>query len=62
MKEFVIRKRKEKNYVQVTCRIEEEILDKIDRIVLDCNLYSRNSFINDCLRSAVDNMKIEQEF
>ena len=47
MKKFVIRKRG--NYVQRTCRIEEEILDKIDQIVLDYNLQSANSFINDAL-------------
>lgn len=60
MKEFIIRKRERKNYVQVTCRIEEGILDKIDEIVLDCNIISRNSFINECLRFAIDNMKIEE--
>lgn len=58
MKEFIIRKRG--NYVQRTCRIEEEILDKIDQIVLDYNLQSTNSFINDALRFAIENMKIEE--
>jgi len=60
MKEFIVRKRENKNYVQVTCRIEEEILNKIDEIVLECNLQSRNSFINDCLRFAIENMKIDE--
>ena len=58
MKEFVIRKRG--NYVQRTCRIEEEVLDKIDQIVLDYNLQSANSFIDDALRFAIENMKIEE--
>jgi len=34
MKEFIVKKREDKNYVQVTCRIEENILNKIDNIVL----------------------------
>ncbi len=46
--------------MQRTCRIEEEILDKIDQIVLDYNLQSANSFINDALRFAIENMKIEE--
>lgn len=58
MKEFIIRKRG--NYVQRTCRIEEEILERIDKIVVDYNLQSANSFINDALRFAIDNMKIEE--
>ena len=58
MKEFVIRKRG--NYVQRTCRIEEEVLDKIDQIVLDYNLQSANSFINYAQRFAIENMKIEE--
>lgn len=58
MKEFIIRKRG--NYVQRTCRIEEEVLDKIDQIVLNYNLQSTNSFINDALRFAIENMKIEE--
>lgn len=59
MEKFIIRKRG--NYVQRTCRIEEEVLDKIDQIVIDYNLQSANSFINDALRFAIENMEIEKE-
>ncbi len=52
--------RKRRNYVQFTCRIEEEILEKIKRIVLDYDLESMNSFINECLKFALENLKIEE--
>lgn len=58
MKELIIRKRR--NYVQRTCRIEEDILDKIDKIAYENNLVSSNALINECLRFALDNMKIEE--
>lgn len=58
MKEFTIKKRK--NYVQFTCRIEEEMLEKIKRTVLEYDLYSINEFINECLRFALENLKIEE--
>lgn len=57
MDKFVVRKRGE--YIQVTCRIEEDLLEKIDKTVLDYNLTSRNSFINDCIRFALDNLEYE---
>lgn len=57
MDKFVIKRRGD--YVQLTCRIEEDLLDRIDKIVLEYNLISRNSFINDCLRFALDNLKYE---
>ena len=52
--------RKRKNYVQFTCRIEEEVLEKIKHIVLDYDLESVNCFINECLRFALENLKIEE--
>ena len=33
MKEFIVKRRK--NYVQFTCRIEEDMLEEIKHIVLD---------------------------
>jgi len=60
MKEFIVKKRENKNYVQVTCRIEENILNKIDNIVLECNLDSRNNFINECLKFSIENMRIDK--
>ena len=59
MQKFIVKKRS--NYVQMTCRFEEDVLDRIDKIILENNLYSRNSFINDCLRFALDNMEIETD-
>lgn len=60
MKDFVVKRRSNKNYEQFTCRLEEEILEKIRNIVLRNNLVSINSFINDCLKYAIDNMKVEE--
>ena len=47
--------RKKKYYTQLTCRIEDELLEKIKRIVLENDLYSINSFINECLEFAIKN-------
>lgn len=58
MKEFIVKRRK--NYVQFTCRIEEEMLEEIRNIVLDYNLESINSFINECLKFALENLEIEE--
>jgi hypothetical protein len=58
MPDFVIKRKKKKDYVQFTCRIEPELLEKIKRTVLDYNLPSVNEFINDCIKFAIDNMKI----
>lgn len=57
MKEFIVKRRK--NYVKFTCRIEEKMLEKIKHIVLDYDLDFVNSFINECLRFALENLKIE---
>ena len=46
MKEFIVKKRERKNYVQFTCRIEEDMLEEIKHIVLDYDLDSVNAFIN----------------
>ena len=40
MPDFVIKKKKKKDYVQFTCRIEPEILETVKRTVLDYNLPS----------------------
>lgn len=55
MNKFIVKKRY--NYVQVTCRIEENLLAKVDNIVLENKLHSRNSFINECLKFALDNIE-----
>ncbi len=54
MKEFKIRKRG--NYVQRTCRIEEELLNKLEELSY-ANNQSVNSIINDCIRFALENLK-----
>lgn len=56
MDKFIVKRRGD--YVQITCRIEENLLNRIDKIVLEYNLTSRNAFINDCIRFAIQNMKI----
>ena len=58
MKEFIVKRKK--NYVQFTCRIEEEVLEEIKYIVLDYDLESVNSFINECLKFALENMHFEE--
>lgn len=60
MKEFVVKKKLRKDYEQFTCRIEVETLKQIRNVVLENNLDSVNRFINDCLKFALDSMKIEE--
>lgn len=60
MEKFIVKRKQRKEYIQFTCRIEENILEKIKRTVLDYDLESVNAFINDCLRFSLDNMKIEE--
>lgn len=59
MRDFIVRKRS--HTIQRTCRIEEELLDRIEEVVDTCNLPSVNSFVNECIRFALDNMLIEKE-
>lgn len=57
MEKFIVKRRQ--NYVQMTCRFEEDLLEKVKKTVLDYNLPSMNAFINDCLRFALDNMEFK---
>ena len=61
MADFVIKSRKRKDYTQFTARIETKTLDSIKKIVKDNNLISINEFINDCLKFAIDNLKITDD-
>ena len=61
MADFIIKSRKRKDYTQFTTRIETDTLENIKRIVKDNNLISINEFINDCLKFAIDNLKILEE-
>ena len=54
MKEFIIRKRG-KLCTKRTCRIEEELLEKLEDLSYENN-QSVNSIINDCIRFALENM------
>lgn len=56
MKEFVIKKMEKKFYVQYTCRIEEELLDKLKELSFENN-QSVNSLVNDCIRFALENLE-----
>ena len=58
MADFIIKSRKRKDYTQFTARIETDTLDNIKKIVKDNNLISINEFINDCLKFAIDNLKV----
>lgn len=60
MKEFIVKKKVRKETEQFTCRIEVDLLKEVRSIVLENNLDSVNQFINDCLRFALDNMKLEE--
>ncbi len=60
MADFIIKSRRRKDYTQFTARIETDTLDNIKKIVEDNNLISINEFINDCLKFAIDNLKISE--
>lgn len=61
MNKLIVRKNVSKDYVQFTCRIENQILTKIRQIVNENNLYSVNSFINECLEFAINNIEIDNQ-
>ena len=61
MADFIVKSRKKKDYTQFTARIETDVLDNIRSIVNDNNLISINEFINDCLKFAIENLKITEE-
>lgn len=58
MEKFIIKKRAQQ--IQITCRIEEDLLDRIENIVIKQQLDSRNGFINECIRFALDNIRYEE--
>ena len=61
MSDFVIHRKKKKEYEQFTCRIETELLNNVRNIVAENNLTSINEFINDCIRYAIDHIKINKD-
>lgn len=56
MKEFIIKKVEKKNDVQSICRIEEELLDRLEELSYESN-QSVNSLVNNCIKFALENMK-----
>lgn len=48
-----------KEYTQFSCKMNKEMLEQVKRTVLDYDLKSVSSFMNDCIRYALKNMKIE---
>lgn len=61
MSDFIVKSRKKKDYTQFTARIETNVLENIREIVNDNNLVSINEFINDCLKFAIENLKVTEE-
>lgn len=61
MPDFIIVKRKRKDYEQYTCRIEVELLEKLKNIVYENNLDSVNELVNKSIKFALENMKIKNE-
>lgn len=58
MPDFIIVKKKRKDYEQYTCRIEVELLEKLKNLVYENNLDSVNEVINKSIKFALENMKI----
>lgn len=59
MKKFILQKQKKSDYVQFTCRIEENLLEQVRTLVRDNNFKSINRFINDCIQFTIDNIEIK---
>ena len=61
MSNFIVKSRRKKDYTQFTARIETDVLEQIRDIVNDNNLISINEFINDCLKFALENLKVAED-
>lgn len=59
MKKFILQKQKKSDYVQFTCRIEENLLEQVRTLVRENNFKSINRFINDCIQFTIDNIEIK---
>lgn len=60
MKKFIVKKRARKEHEQITCRIEVDLLEEVKNVVLENDLDSINSFINQCLRYAINNIQFDE--
>lgn len=56
---FIVHKKKKIEYEQITCRIEEELMEELRRVSILTNTPSLNELINESIRFALDNLKIE---
>lgn len=59
MAKFIVKRKARKEYEQITCRIEVELLEKVKNVVAENDLDSVNSFINKCLKYAINNIKFD---
>lgn len=60
MQKFIINKREIKKYIPFTLRLEEGLYEKSKKIVVDNDAKSMNQFFNECIKFAIDNLKIEE--
>ena len=59
--DFIVRKRPRKEYVQMTCRLEVDLLEELRTIVAQNGLSSVNVLINDSIKFALDNIEIKED-
>lgn len=52
--------KEKKDYTQFSCKMNRDMLEQVKRNVLDYDLKSTSSYINDCIKYALKNMKIEE--
>ena len=52
--------KEKKDYTQFSCKMNRDMLEQVKRNVLDYDLKSTSSYINDCIQYALKNMKIEE--
>lgn len=56
MSGFIVKARKKKEYEQITCRIEEDLLEEIKKIVKENELGAVSDFIIQCIKYSLDNL------
>ena len=54
--DFIVKARKKKEYEQITCRIEEDLLEEIKEIVRKNELGAVSDFIIQCIKYSLDNL------
>ena len=56
MSGFIVKARRKKEYEQITCRIERDLLEEIRDIVEENELGAVSDFIINCIKYTLDNM------